>query len=442
MVINMKRILFRIALIAAVAALALAPRVSFARPAQAQAAAEFLDRGEKYLGETNYAQAAVKFMRAIEVEPKNPRAYLGAAEAFVGLGDPARAIEILTSGLDELPGDPEIQAMLAAVEEAAPAPEPEPEPVPTPEPLPTPEPTVATAQEPEPEPAREPESEAAQTPEPAPEPTPEPMLGPTAMLEPPPEPTPESPPMPVPTPEPLSEPAPEPTPEPPLYSEPTVAESPPATPAPTPKSAPASEDAAAPQYDSFSGALTYSGEEVSYAYTAGISGKFRFDLLSDFRVHMYLYNENMKELANSRWTTDGGFNADLESGKNYVLKIYHADDFPNINEYGVTVGIPSAIVDVTGKPAFSGSIGFIGEEDEYAFTVGAGGKFRFELVSDFRVHVYLYNKNMKELANWRWATDGGFDAELEGGKDYVIKIYQADGFPIINEYTVTVSAQG
>ncbi|MDR1060973.1 MAG: TPM domain-containing protein, partial [Clostridiales bacterium] len=151
-----------------------------ARPAQAQTAAELLDLGEKYLLAMNYSQAAVKFMRAIEIEPKNPRAYIGAAEAFVGLGDTARAMEILKAGLDELPGDPEITAMLAIVEEAIPAPEPTPEPAP----VPTPEPATTAATAPEPTPIPTPEPEQAPTPEPATELAPEPTPGPTLTPEP------------------------------------------------------------------------------------------------------------------------------------------------------------------------------------------------------------------------------------------------------------------
>ena len=44
-------------------------------------AADYLDLGEKYLLEMNYEQALVQFLKAIEIEPMNPRGYTGAAEA-------------------------------------------------------------------------------------------------------------------------------------------------------------------------------------------------------------------------------------------------------------------------------------------------------------------------------------------------------------------------
>jgi len=66
-------------------------------------AAELLDLGEKYLLEMDYEQAIVQFTKAIEIEPKNERAYLGAAEAYVALGQEDKAIEILEQGLEQLP---------------------------------------------------------------------------------------------------------------------------------------------------------------------------------------------------------------------------------------------------------------------------------------------------------------------------------------------------
>jgi outer membrane biosynthesis protein TonB len=159
-----------------------------ARPVQAQAAAELLDLGEKYLLELNYAQAAVKFLRVTEIEPKNPRGYLGAAEAYIGLGEPDKAIEILKMGLDALPRDAEIIAMLDALEQVGAEPSPEQAIALATEPMP--EPVVASELEQAPEVAPESPSETVQAPELAPVLTPEqtltsepvqaPLLEPTA----------------------------------------------------------------------------------------------------------------------------------------------------------------------------------------------------------------------------------------------------------------------
>ncbi len=45
---------------------------------------ELLSLGEKYLSELDYEQALVQFLKVVEIEPMNERAYLGAAEAYIG----------------------------------------------------------------------------------------------------------------------------------------------------------------------------------------------------------------------------------------------------------------------------------------------------------------------------------------------------------------------
>ncbi|GHV34394.1 hypothetical protein FACS18949_10360 [Clostridia bacterium] len=82
--------------------------------------------GEKYLLDLDYEQAIVQFLGAIEIEPKNTRAYIGAAEAYIALGHTDDAIAILQQGLDAT-GDAAIAEMLA---ELTAVPEPTPAPIP------------------------------------------------------------------------------------------------------------------------------------------------------------------------------------------------------------------------------------------------------------------------------------------------------------------------
>ena len=74
-------------------------------------AGEYLSLGEKYLLELDYEQALVQFLKVIEIDPMNPRGYTGAAEAYMGLGQPDEAVAVLERGLDAIPGDAGIQAM-------------------------------------------------------------------------------------------------------------------------------------------------------------------------------------------------------------------------------------------------------------------------------------------------------------------------------------------
>ena len=59
---------------------------------------EQYDLGMRYLNEGNYQEAVIAFEAAIKIDPNRPEAYLGAAEAYVGLGDTDSARKILEKG--------------------------------------------------------------------------------------------------------------------------------------------------------------------------------------------------------------------------------------------------------------------------------------------------------------------------------------------------------
>ncbi|MCD7804358.1 MAG: tetratricopeptide repeat protein [Oscillospiraceae bacterium] len=73
----------------------------------------YLNLGEKYLTDLDYEEAIVYFNKVIEVEPKNARAYLGSAEAYVAMGDIDSAIAILEQGIEAVDDSTELEAMLA-----------------------------------------------------------------------------------------------------------------------------------------------------------------------------------------------------------------------------------------------------------------------------------------------------------------------------------------
>ena len=83
---------------------------------------ELLSLGNKYLSELDYENAVVAFSKLIEIEPRNPQGYIGLADAYIGLGDIDKAIEILDQGL-EATGDDGIRRLLSEL--LTPAPEPE-----------------------------------------------------------------------------------------------------------------------------------------------------------------------------------------------------------------------------------------------------------------------------------------------------------------------------
>ena len=64
-----------------------------------------LSMGEKYLTDCEYTQAVTMFSRAIRVDDRIETAYVGRAEAYIQLNQPAAAVDDLTFVIDELTTD-------------------------------------------------------------------------------------------------------------------------------------------------------------------------------------------------------------------------------------------------------------------------------------------------------------------------------------------------
>lgn len=71
----------------------------------------YMGAAERYLSEMNYEQAIIEFQRILEIEPMNVNAYLGLAEAYLGLGDTKKTLETLCKGL-EMTADSRLQAKI------------------------------------------------------------------------------------------------------------------------------------------------------------------------------------------------------------------------------------------------------------------------------------------------------------------------------------------
>lgn len=73
-----------------------------------------LDLGQKYLEEQNYEQAIFAFNEAITMDPMCVEAYLGLADAYVGLDDLESALSVLNCGY-ELTQDERINAKIGVL---------------------------------------------------------------------------------------------------------------------------------------------------------------------------------------------------------------------------------------------------------------------------------------------------------------------------------------
>lgn len=89
---------FIIPIVIAVIAIIVAALCIDFTPQERADVSSIMSTAQKYLIENQYEQAIAEFNKVIEIEPKNADAYLGLAEAYVGMGDTEKAIEVLEKG--------------------------------------------------------------------------------------------------------------------------------------------------------------------------------------------------------------------------------------------------------------------------------------------------------------------------------------------------------
>ena len=70
-----------------------------------------LSRGKQYLSESRFNEAVEQFEKVLGINEKNVEAYLGLADAYLGLGDTEKAMEILRNGYEKT-GDSRLQAKI------------------------------------------------------------------------------------------------------------------------------------------------------------------------------------------------------------------------------------------------------------------------------------------------------------------------------------------
>ncbi len=71
----------------------------------------YLGAAERYLSEMNYEQAVIEFKNILKIEPMNVDAYMGLVDAYIGMGDKEKALEVLREGLEKT-GDTTLQAKI------------------------------------------------------------------------------------------------------------------------------------------------------------------------------------------------------------------------------------------------------------------------------------------------------------------------------------------
>lgn len=77
---------------------------------------EQYDLGVRYLSEGNYQEAVIAFTAAIEIDPKQSKAYVGLADSYIGLGDYEKALQTIKDGKSNCGEDDSFVRMESNVE--------------------------------------------------------------------------------------------------------------------------------------------------------------------------------------------------------------------------------------------------------------------------------------------------------------------------------------
>lgn len=96
---------------AAIIAVIIATAVITLAPGSGEDYASFISTAQQDLVDQNYEQATAEFSKVIEHNPMNIEAYIGIAEAYIGLSDTDSAVQWLEKGY-ELTGDERLREMI------------------------------------------------------------------------------------------------------------------------------------------------------------------------------------------------------------------------------------------------------------------------------------------------------------------------------------------
>lgn len=181
--------------------------------------------------------------------------------------------------------------------------------------------------------------------------------------------------------------------------------------------------------NSFSGSISYTDQLDCYTYVAPVTGRYRFDFVSDdvkSNYRFYMYASNNEQLTSTTYLNSGK-TLDLVEGEVYRIEI---KQYSGTENYTVNIGVPNRISNVEGN-TISGSITFTDQENLYTYTAPVSGKYTFTFGTNdanTNYRFYVISAINEQLASSTYA-NGSKSVQLEGGQVYTIKIRQYSGFP-------------
>ena len=210
---------------------------------------------------------------------------------------------------------------------------------------------------------------------------------------------------------------------------------PPTTATPRPKTI---DDISPAVIKTLSGSIR-AGQTDTYPLKAVNSGSHRIDISGmpeGMRISVGVYNAGGGYVGGGQYTNGYGFNANLTAGQAYEIRVSQNNGEPS---YTLTIGCPTATVDIADNTVIKDSIKFGGQQNTYTFTVPETGSSRIDISGmpeGMRISVGVYNAGGGYVGGGQYSNGYGFNANLTAGQTYELRVSQNNGLP---DYIITLN---
>ena len=188
------------------------------------------------------------------------------------------------------------------------------------------------------------------------------------------------------------------------------------------------------EFVKYDGSISGKEDFDEYTITAIREGLYRFDvsdMMSGFKVNIYVYGPDGTEIAHSSYglAINEGITATLEKDKTYIVKVTH---YSNDGHYILSIGQQKETIDITNREIVHDSIEYADQENRYDITTTYGGKYRFDLANVYsgcKANITVFDDHNYKIANTNYGIENnqGLSADLEAGRTYRVTVTQYSG---------------
>ena len=192
-------------------------------------------------------------------------------------------------------------------------------------------------------------------------------------------------------------------------------------------------------YDVVSDRMEFTDQQITYLFTAGLNGVYRFDLTDAGKaagLRLDILDALGAKAAGAALEEGDGLSVRLDAGETYEIR---AAKPRSTGDYTLRLGKPLPPEDLTGRNITSGFVTYKDQQNVCKYTADTDGRFRFtigNLPDGSRLGLDLYDSLGFKIGGEESIGNGGsVSVDLEAGQDYEIWVTQRSGK---GEYTLTV----